>query len=230
MQSDEEKTEALWTKVRPNGRGLLPCIVQDLRTKEILMMAWVSQEALAQSLKTGWATFYSRSRRAIWQKGETSGNRQRLIQVRLDCDGDTLFYLVDAKLPACHEGTDTCFSRRRVGGAWLRDPQRLREGGSKGILQTLAELNTAVETTRDLDESSDGSPRNPDETGHSEEVLRSQSDALVTAIEREDDREVVRQSAEFLYSLAATLKEKKLTFIEVFQELERLLESKLESS
>ena len=118
MTRTELDIDALWKSVTPDSNGLVPCVVQDLRTRAVLMVAWVNKEALEKSISSGWATYYSRSRKQLWVKGEVSGNRQRLVHARLDCDGDTLLYLVEAKLPACHEGSDTCFSRRQVRGRW----------------------------------------------------------------------------------------------------------------
>jgi phosphoribosyl-AMP cyclohydrolase len=115
--------DALWSKMRPDRAGLVPAVVQELRTRRVLMLAWVSREALAQTFETGLATFWSRSRRELWQKGATSGHRQRVLHVRLDCDGDTLLYLVEAQGPACHEGYTSCFSWRRVGNGWRREPE-----------------------------------------------------------------------------------------------------------
>lgn len=124
--------ESLWTKVRPDAQGLVPCVVQDVTSRAVLMVAWVSKDALTQGLSTGFATFYSRSRSEIWEKGATSGNRQRLVEVRLDCDGDTLLYLVEPLGPACHEGSDTCFSFRREGDSWVRAPQSVLPGTRTG--------------------------------------------------------------------------------------------------
>ena len=95
--------------LRRNAEGLLPAIVQDRDSREVLMMAWVDDVALARTLATGRATFWSRSRQQYWVKGETSGNVQDVHEVRLDCDGDTLLFLVTAHGPACHTGDRTCF-------------------------------------------------------------------------------------------------------------------------
>lgn len=130
--------DALWSKARPDSQGLLTCAVQDLKTRRVLMVAWVSKEALLRSLETGWATFWSRSRRELWEKGATSGHRQRLLHVRLDCDGDTLLYTVEALGPACHEGYDTCFTWRRVGNGWRRDAEPIDYPQAEG-LKPLAE-------------------------------------------------------------------------------------------
>ena len=90
--------------------GLLPVVAINHATGEALMPAYVNRSALAETLHTGWATYWSPSRGLLWTKGETSGNRQRIIEVRCDCDGDALLYLVDAPGPACHTGRRSCFS------------------------------------------------------------------------------------------------------------------------
>ncbi|MGA1158889.1 MAG: phosphoribosyl-AMP cyclohydrolase [Candidatus Nanopelagicaceae bacterium] len=91
---------------------LINVVVQDNSTKDVLMVAWANQEALEKSIKSGNATFWSRSRNRIWIKGEESGNYQRIINIKLDCDGDSLLYLVDPAGPACHNGTITCFEEK----------------------------------------------------------------------------------------------------------------------
>jgi phosphoribosyl-AMP cyclohydrolase len=95
-----------------NADGLVMAVAQQHDTGEILMVAWVNREALAQTLATGMATYYSRSRRRLWVKGEESGYTQRIVEVRLDCDGDCLLYRVDAPGPACHQLRRSCFSHR----------------------------------------------------------------------------------------------------------------------
>lgn len=91
--------------------GLIPCIVQDARTKDVLMMAWMSEESIALTLERGETVFWSRSRQELWHKGATSGNVQKLIELRYDCDADTLLALVDPAGPACHTGETSCFFR-----------------------------------------------------------------------------------------------------------------------
>lgn len=93
------------------GGGLVPVVVQDASTKEVLMVAYANREALEKTLKTGFAHYYSRSRRKLWKKGETSGNTQRVKKVLVDCDGDTLLYIVEQKGVACHTGEYSCFFR-----------------------------------------------------------------------------------------------------------------------
>ncbi len=93
-------------------RGLIPCIVQDADTREVLMMAWMNADALERTLDTGQMWFWSRSRSELWNKGATSGNVQDLVELRYDCDADTLLALVHPAGPACHTGNCTCFYRQ----------------------------------------------------------------------------------------------------------------------
>ncbi len=104
----------LLSRVTFNDAGLVPAIAQDGESGEVLMMAWMDRTALEATLTTGAATYYSRSRQQQWVKGETSGNRQSVRAVALDCDGDTLLLTVDQVGPACHTGTHSCFTGRDV--------------------------------------------------------------------------------------------------------------------
>ena len=94
-----------------NDRGLIPCIVQDACTKDVLMMAWMSEQTIRMTLDLGETVFYSRSRDEVWHKGATSGNTQKLVELRYDCDKDCLLAMVHPEGPACHTGEQTCFYR-----------------------------------------------------------------------------------------------------------------------
>lgn len=98
-------------ELKYDANGLIPCIVQDARTLEVLMMAWMSRESLRMTLDSGETVFWSRSRQEIWHKGATSGNVQKLVELRYDCDADTLLALVEPAGPACHTGERSCFYR-----------------------------------------------------------------------------------------------------------------------
>ena len=97
--------------VRFNERGLVPCIVQQQGTGEVLMMAWMNAESLALTVSTGTTWFWSRSRQELWNKGATSGNVQHVKRLLFDCDADTLLAVVDSAGPACHTGHRSCFYR-----------------------------------------------------------------------------------------------------------------------
>ncbi len=99
------------TELRYDARGLIPAVVQDATTGAVLMLAWMNAEALHRTRVTGEAHFWSRSRSELWHKGATSGNVQRVREIRYDCDGDTLLLLVDPAGPACHTGAVSCFYR-----------------------------------------------------------------------------------------------------------------------
>ena len=106
-------TEDLLAKLDfKKGNGLIPVIVQDAESKEVLMLAYANEEALQKTLSTGYAHYWSRSRQKLWMKGETSGNTQKIRKVMTDCDYDTLLYVVDQKGPACHTGEYTCFHNK----------------------------------------------------------------------------------------------------------------------
>jgi phosphoribosyl-AMP cyclohydrolase len=92
--------------------GLVAAVAQDHKTGEVLMLAWMNRESLSLTLSTGDVTYWSRSRRALWRKGETSGHIQRLVEATVDCDGDALVFKVEQTGPACHTGNRTCFYRK----------------------------------------------------------------------------------------------------------------------
>ncbi len=99
-----------------NEAGLVPAIAQAHDTGEVLMMAWMNRESLVETLKSGRACYWSRSRRAFWRKGDTSGHLQQVRECRLDCDGDAILLVVEQTGAACHTGARSCFFRRLGGG------------------------------------------------------------------------------------------------------------------
>ncbi|NBS43382.1 MAG: phosphoribosyl-AMP cyclohydrolase [Acetobacteraceae bacterium] len=123
--------DALLAAIKTDASGLIPAIAQQHDTGEVLMMAWMNAESLAETLTTGRVCYYSRSRKALWRKGETSGQVQMLVDLRLDCDGDTILLLVDQQGVACHTGRRNCFYRAPRGDALaniaepLMDPEAL---------------------------------------------------------------------------------------------------------
>ncbi|MGF6881151.1 phosphoribosyl-AMP cyclohydrolase [Nocardia sp. GAS34] len=109
---------AIAARLKRNEAGLVAAVAQERGTGDVLMMAWMDDEALARTLATRKATYYSRSRQQYWVKGETSGHTQYVHEVRLDCDGDTVLLIVDQEGAACHTGTHTCWD----GDVLLSDP------------------------------------------------------------------------------------------------------------
>ena len=104
-----------------NTDGLIPAIAQDATSGEVLMLAWMNAESLALTLQEKRAVYWSRSRQALWRKGDTSGHTQTLVDIRLDCDGDTLLLKVNQIGGACHTGRATCFFYRPTGGNWVME-------------------------------------------------------------------------------------------------------------
>jgi phosphoribosyl-AMP cyclohydrolase len=121
--------------ITPKFTGdLIPVVVVDARTREVLMMAYANEEALALTRKTGFAHYYSRSRKRIWKKGEESGHLQRVVRILLDCDEDTLLYEVEQTGVACHTGHRSCFYRTIDGkeiSPVLVDPEKMYGKGKK---------------------------------------------------------------------------------------------------
>lgn len=118
-----------------DARGLIPAIAQS-REGEVLMLAWMNAESLSETLATGRATYWSRSRRALWRKGETSGHVQRLVELRVDCDRDCLLLIVDQTGPACHTNRRSCFYTA------------VREGAEVTISEPLGAQNQAISSVQ----------------------------------------------------------------------------------
>jgi len=112
---DADVAEQLLSALVYNEAGLIPTIVQDASTHQVLMMAWMNAESLGRTLEIGETVFWSRSRQEFWHKGATSGNTQRVVELRADCDSDTLLVLVEPAGPACHTGAVSCFFQTIIG-------------------------------------------------------------------------------------------------------------------
>ena len=115
--ADSNTPAGLLATLRFDDAGLIPAIAQQHDTGEVLMLAWMNRAALEETLATGQVCYFSRSRGALWRKGERSGQTQRLVELRIDCDGDTLLLLVDQTGVACHTGRRSCFFRAVRDGA-----------------------------------------------------------------------------------------------------------------
>ena len=112
MIAESISPEEFLAAVILDANGLVPAIAQDATSGEVLMMAWMNADALKRTLSTGDVVYWSRSRKKLWRKGETSGHTQRLVEAYVDCDGDTLLLKVEQTGPACHTGAPTCFFRK----------------------------------------------------------------------------------------------------------------------
>ena len=204
--------------VRFGVDGLVPVVAQENRSGDVLMVAFADRDALERTAETGFAHYFSRSRRTLWRKGETSGHTQRVREIRLDCDGDTVLYRVEQSGPACHTGARTCFSSSVTAGNG-RGP-RLEEGQDPGghLLSRLAgviearaaERPEGSYTARLLD---GGIPAVSQKVG--EEAVE-----LVVAANAEDDARVEAEAADLLYHLLVLLKVRGVPLDAVLRELE----------
>ncbi len=113
------------SELKYNSDGLIPAIIQDKDNGEVLMMAWMNEESLRQTIETGLCTYWSRSRNKYWIKGETSGHVQKVKSISVDCDVDTLLIKVEQTGAACHENYRTCFFRTLEEGEWVVNSQRM---------------------------------------------------------------------------------------------------------
>lgn len=116
---------SLLKEIKFNEVGLVPAIAQDAETGRVLMMAWMNEEAIRQTIETGFAHYYSRSRKKQWKKGESSGHIQEIEEIFLDCDGDTILLIVNQTGPACHTNRESCFYKQRQDNRWVsfEEPQ-----------------------------------------------------------------------------------------------------------
>src|SRR6267143_2229293 len=137
-------------EIKFDERGLVPVIVQDANTRQVLTLAYMNAESLERTIETNETWFWSRSRASLWHKGETSGNTQRLIEVLLDCDGDALTVLVVPNGPACHTGAESCFHNEIHGaGAFERVPIEAGPAtNSSGLAEVLDTLYGLVESRK----------------------------------------------------------------------------------
>jgi len=111
--------DPLLESIRFNAAGLVPAIAQDAESGRVLMMAWMNEEAFRETVNTGFAHYYSRSRQKQWQKGESSGHVQKVLDMYLDCDGDTILLKIEQSGPACHTNRESCFYQQQQDETWV---------------------------------------------------------------------------------------------------------------
>jgi phosphoribosyl-AMP cyclohydrolase / phosphoribosyl-ATP pyrophosphohydrolase len=204
--------------VRFGPDGLVPVVAQEGRSGDVLMVAYADREALERTLSSGFAHYFSRSRKILWRKGETSGHEQRVTEIRLDCDGDAVLYRVEQSGPACHTGAHTCFSSAVAGGNG-RSP-RLEKGQDPGghLLSRLAAVIEARATERP--EGSHTS-RLLDGGLHAvSQKVGEEAVELVIAANAQDDARVAAEAADLLYHLLVLLNARGVPLDAVLRELE----------
>lgn len=191
-------------QLRFDEHGLLPCIVQDAGTGEVLTLAYMNREALERTRATGETHFYSRSRQALWHKGETSGNVQRVRALRYDCDEDALLALVDPAGPACHTGERTCFYRGDMEPApYEAIPALERTIAERGAVRPAGSYT--VELLADPARVAD--------------KVREEADEAARAAGEESDERLADEAADLLYHLAVLLASRGLSIEPALRQL-----------
>jgi phosphoribosyl-ATP pyrophosphohydrolase/phosphoribosyl-AMP cyclohydrolase len=182
-----------------DDEGLIPAVVQDRITGQVRMVAYMSREALAKTIETGRATFYSRSRKQLWEKGQTSGNTLDVKAIYADCDADALLVLADPAGPTCHTGTPSCFFRR------VRDDGTAEESGVDATA-FLEELGRTIES-RKGDSAEKSYTRYLLEGGAARigAKVREEAAEFTNALEGESDERVASEAADVLYHLMVGL-------------------------
>jgi phosphoribosyl-ATP pyrophosphohydrolase/phosphoribosyl-AMP cyclohydrolase len=186
-------------------RGLVPVVVQERRSGDVLMVAWANREALRLTAETGEAHFWSRSRNALWRKGETSGHTLKVSEVRADCDRDTLLMLAEPAGPACHTGSRTCFGEA--------SPTRA------GLLFGLEEL--VVERDRERPEGSYVAKLLGKGLDATLKKIGEESTEVVLAAKGESDERLAEEAADLVFHLLVALHQRGVKLAQVLEVLER---------
>jgi phosphoribosyl-AMP cyclohydrolase / phosphoribosyl-ATP pyrophosphohydrolase len=207
-------------EIRFGEDGLVPCVTQDWRSGEVLTLAYMNAEALSRTRESGEVHYFSRSRQELWRKGETSGNVQRLRQLRYDCDLDALVALVEPSGPACHTGERSCFYRELGGSAGGEvdgspapgEPAPAAHEALAVLERTLAERQAERPGGSYTVELLDDPPR----IG---EKVREEADEVARAASEESDDRVAEEAADVLYHLAVLLRSRGVEVAAVLEEL-----------
>ncbi|MDQ3338579.1 MAG: bifunctional phosphoribosyl-AMP cyclohydrolase/phosphoribosyl-ATP diphosphatase HisIE [Myxococcota bacterium] len=198
-------------------RGLVPCVVQDAATGTLLMLAWMNEEALRQTRETGEVHFWSRSRKTLWRKGETSGNTLKLVELRLDCDRDAVLAIARPAGPTCHTGTTSCFN--------ATDTNREDDGvpALEGA-QVMSRLYEILESRRDAQTSSEKSyTRSLLDAGMPKILAKiaEESKELAAELPAGDDKKVIHETADLLFHVMVGLVARRIPIDQVYAELAR---------
>jgi phosphoribosyl-ATP pyrophosphohydrolase/phosphoribosyl-AMP cyclohydrolase len=205
-------------KVRFDERGLVPCVMQDARSGEVLTLAYMNEESLLLTLETREIHLYSRQRREIWHKGATSGNVQRVRQIRYDCDGDALVALVEPAGPACHTGERSCFYRDLEGTASPEADAAPVPGEPSPLpyeaLSALERTLVARQRNRPPGSYTVELLEDPKLAG---DKVREEAAEVVKAVNSESEERVAEEGADVIYHLAVLLLSRGVSMAEVLQ-------------
>lgn len=224
-----ERKSATQQDIRYDSRGLVPAVVQDSATREVLMVAWMNQQALQLTVETGEAHYWSRSRQELWHKGATSGNTQKMREMYLDCDGDTLLLKVEPAGPACHTGAVSCFYRQLGSAGKYPDegtkPSREKaepgtqdRGISDGLIDELYWV--LLDRKRQPSPNSYTSALLSDEEEIAKKIGEEAIEVILAAASQGRER-LVEESADLIYHLLVLLVANDLTWEDVLSELAR---------
>jgi phosphoribosyl-AMP cyclohydrolase / phosphoribosyl-ATP pyrophosphohydrolase len=205
--------------VKFGADGLVPVVTQESRSGDVLMVAYANREALDRTLSTGLAHYFSRSRGRLWQKGETSGHIQRIIEVRLDCDGDAVLYRVEQTGPACHTGTRTCFSTVISGDAGRAGSGEASEDPGGHVLSRLAHVIASRAAIRP--QGSYTAQLLAGGVAKISQKVGEEAVEVVVAANSEDDERLASEAADLLYHLLVLLQARGVPLDAVWKELER---------
>ncbi len=200
--------------------GLVPCVMQDWRSGEVLTLAYMNEEALQRTLGTGEVHFYSRSRQEIWHKGGTSGNVQRVKQLRYDCDGDAILALVEPAGPACHTGERSCFYRDLEGSADTGVDAPPAPGEPlPATYEALATLERTLLARRRERPEGSYSVELFDDPGLAADKVNEEAAEVVKAVKSESEERVAEEAADVLYHLAALMLTREISMAEALHVL-----------
>ena len=210
----------MFQEIRFDERGLVPCIAQDADSGEVLTLAYASEESLRLSVETGDLHFYSRSRKEIWRKGETSGNFLRLRQLRYDCDGDAIVALVEPTGPACHTGERSCFYRE-LGGLASTEKDAAAVAGEPVPVpyEALAALQRTLSSRAAERPEGSYTVKLLDDPKLIGEKVEEEAEEVVRAAREETDERVVEEAADLLYHLSVLLASREVSQAAVMEVL-----------
>ncbi|TVX99162.1 bifunctional phosphoribosyl-AMP cyclohydrolase/phosphoribosyl-ATP diphosphatase HisIE [Cohnella terricola] len=212
--TQQTESAQLQEQIKWDSNGLVPAVVQDALSKEVLMLAYMNKESLAKSLESGQTWFWSRSRGELWNKGATSGHTQQIVSLHYDCDGDTLLVKVKQKGPACHTGAYSCFYREGSGTANEQASKEDRFGPLSRLEETIAQRDAerpeGAYTTYLFEKGLDKILK---------KVGEETAEVIIAAKNRDQD-ELRCESADLIFHLMVLLREQGIPFDGVLQELE----------
>ena len=209
-----------FSELKFDEKGLIPAIIQDINTKEVLMMAYMNEESLNKTVETVNTWFYSRSRKELWMKGKTSGNTQNVKKIKYDCDNDTLLIMVEPAGPACHTGEKTCFHRYLEAG--VEKTEKIEEVKSAIEGPILDQLFKVIkQRKRDMPKGSYTTKLFEEGMGKIAAKVSEESTEVIEAAFEKDNNEVVLEASDLLYHLMVLLAAKDVDFKDVEQELEK---------